>query len=231
MNPIHVMPRIREGVPTRTGRGRAIHCLLRKVFQAAGLPSRNLIRKKTICGKGLLSLAILVTLLALMGGTSLAEPQKGGSLNYGFQSGPGTLDPHVSSSMVELEVIHHLFESLVAMDGNYKTKPMVASRVDVSADSKTFTFTLRRGIKFHNGKELTSADVLASFERYRKVSTNAVVLSDVEKFEAPNAGTFIVRLSKPNLVFLDLLKSPVYPFSILPAEQQDKPGRGIDIIG
>lgn len=175
-----------------------------------------------------LALSLTVGLAAT---TALAQPKKGGTLNYAYASGPGTLDPYVSSSLVELEVIHHLFESLVAMDGKYNTKPMIASKVDTSADAKTFTFTLRRGIKFHNGKELTSADVLASFERYRKVSPNASALVDVEAMEAPKPDTFVMKLSKPNAVFLDVLKGPVYPFVIMPAEQKDKPARGVDVIG
>lgn len=169
--------------------------------------------------------------LLLAGSAAQAELKKGGNLVYAYLSGPGTLDPHVSSSAVELEVIHHLFESLVAMDGNYNTKPVLADKVDISSDAKTFTFTLRKGVKFHNGQELTSADVLASFERYRKLSPNAQVLTDVESFTAPDAHTFVVKLSKPNAVFVDILKSPVYPFAILPASQKDKLGRGIDIIG
>jgi len=181
--------------------------------------------------RAVFGMALLAMALAPFPEHALAQARNGGSLTYAYQSGPGTLDPYVSSSMVELEVIHHIFESLVEMDGNYETKPMVASKVDISPDAKTFTFTLRRGIKFHNGKELTSADVLASFERYRRISPNASVLTEVESFEAPDPGTFIVRLSKPNAVFVDILKSPVYPFVILPAEQKDRPGREIDIIG
>lgn len=169
--------------------------------------------------------------LALAAPGVLAEPKKGGTLNYAYAAGPGTLDPYVSSSLVELEVIHHLFEMLVAMDSKYGTKPMIAAKVDASPDSKVFTFTLRRGIKFHNGKELTSADVLASFERYRKVSPNASALADVEKMEAPKPDTFVMHLSKPNAMFLDVLKGPTYPMVILPAEQKDKPARGIDVIG
>jgi peptide/nickel transport system substrate-binding protein len=169
--------------------------------------------------------------LLLAGSAAQAELKKGGNLVYAYTSGPGTLDPHVSSSAVELEVIHHMFESLVAMDGNYNTKPVLADKVDISPDARIFTFTLRKGVKFHNGQELTSADVLASFERYKKLSPNAQVLTDVESFTAPDAQTFVVKLSKPNAVFVDILKSPVYPFAILPASQKDKPGRGIDIIG
>lgn len=176
------------------------------------------------------ALALGIT-LAVAATAAVAEPRKGGTLNYAYASGPGTLDPHVSSSLVELEVIHHLFESLVAMDGKYNTKPMIASKVDVSPDSKVFTFTLRKGIKFHNGKELTSADVLASFERYRNVSPNASALADLESMKAPAPDVFVMRLSKPNAVFLDVLKGPVYPMVVLPAEQKGKPARGIDVIG
>jgi peptide/nickel transport system substrate-binding protein len=163
--------------------------------------------------------------------SAVADPQKGGNLVYAYVSGPGTLDPYVSSSAVELEVIHHIFESLVAIGEHYETRPMLASKVDISDDAKTFTFKLREGVKFQNGKVMTSADVVASFERYRRVSPNAAVFTDVESYSAPDPSTFVVKLSKPNAVFVDILKSPVYPFVILPAEEKDKPARGIDIIG
>ncbi len=160
-----------------------------------------------------------------------AEQKKGGNLVYAYVSGPGTLDPYVSSSAVELEVIQHIFESLVAVGEHYETRPALASKVDISPDAKTFTFTLRQGVKFQNGKIMTSADVLASFERYRRVSPNAAVFTDVASATAPDASTFVVKLNKPNAVFVDILKSPVYPFMILPAEEKDKGPRQIDIIG
>ncbi len=173
----------------------------------------------------LLLAALLVPLAAS------AEPKRGGGLTYAYLSGPGTLDPHVASSMVELEVIHHLFESLVAMDGSYNAKPVLAAKVDIDPDAKRFAFTLREGVKFHTGKTVTSADVLASFERYKRVSPNAEALADVERFEAPDPDHFVVHLKKPNAVFVDVLKTPVYPFAILPADQKDKAGREVDIVG
>lgn len=160
-----------------------------------------------------------------------AQPKKGGQLRYAYVSGPGTLDPYVSSSAVELEVIHHLYDSLITVGENYETRPMLASSYEISDNAKTFTFKIRKGVKFHDGSVMTSADVLASFERYRKISPNAVIFSDVASVSAPDPETFIVKLNKTNSVFVDILKSPVYPFVILPASQKDKPARGIDVIG
>jgi peptide/nickel transport system substrate-binding protein len=178
---------------------------------------------------GAAAVAVACSTMASTG--ALAEPQKGGTLRYANQSGPGTLDPYVSSSAVELEIIHHLYDSLVAVGEQYETRPMIAKSIDIADEGKTYTFKLRTDVKFHDGTPLTSADAVASFERYRKISPNAVIFNDVASVEAPDAETFVVKLNKTNAVFVDILKSPVYPFVILPASQKDKPARGIDIIG
>src|SRR3984957_18393917 len=114
--------------------------------------------------------------------SAFAEPKKGGVLAYASVSGPGTLDPHVSSSAVELEVIHNVFEPLVTLDNQNATKAMLAAKASASPDAKTYTFELRKGVKFHNGDEMTSADVQASMERYGRVSPNAANLAGVERY-------------------------------------------------
>src|SRR4029077_14121034 len=138
--------------------------------------------------------------------------------------------------------IHEIFETLVAMDENYNARPMLASKVDIGNEAKTYSFSLRRGVKFSNGQDMTSADVLASFERFKKVSTNAALLADVDKFETPDPSTFIVQLKSTNAVFIDQLNTATgfstaplkispYPRVLLPASQKDKPAREAEIIG
>jgi peptide/nickel transport system substrate-binding protein len=175
--------------------------------------------------------ALAIGALSWLPKAALGDPKKGGVLAYATVSGPGGLDPHVSSSAVELEVIHNVFEPLVSLDNQNATKTMLAASATVSADSKTYTFQLRRGVKFHNGDEMTSADVQASMERYGKISPNAKNLAGVDRYETPDPYTFIIQLKEPNVVLLDVMKAPIFPFMILPAAQKDKPARGVDVIG
>lgn len=159
------------------------------------------------------------------------QAKKGGSIVFANIAGPGHFDPAMFCTTVELEPAMHMLESLVMMDDSYRAKPMLASKVDVDPTGKRFTFTLRRGVKFHNGKEMTSVDVVATLQRYAKISPNAPALADVSSFDAPDPYTVVINLKNPSAVFLDVMKTPCYPMSIIPSEEAAKGPREIETIG
>ncbi len=178
-----------------------------------------------------LALALpLATGLALGAGTAAAQ-KRSPMLVFAQEAPPPTLDPYFSTSISTRNVAMNIFETLVTRDENNAVVAELADKITESPDGLTYTFTLRKGVKFHNGKEMTSADVLASFQRYQRLALQKVVLAPVAEMTAPDPHTFVLKLSKPVPVFLDELSSFVTPLAILPAEQKDKEGGKIDIIG
>src|SRR5512144_2583071 len=117
----------------------------------------------------LIALAFVAAmLLAPLG----AEAQKkGGVLRIGNLGEPPALDPHWGTQTITEVLANHIFEGLYALDEGYRPIPMLADGMPtVSRDGLTYTFKLRQGIKFHNGKEMTSADAYASLVRWSKRS-------------------------------------------------------------
>ena len=96
---------------------------------------------------------------------------------------------------------------------------LLAERWEVSPDGLTFRFHLRHGVKFQNGKEMTSADVVASLQRFAKISPERVVMAPVTGIEAEGPDTVAVKVNAPYPTFIDRLSSPASPCSIIPAEE------------
>src|SRR3546814_11182376 len=84
-----------------------------------------------------------------------AAPKQGGTLVYANTSGPGTLDPQVSASMVDLEVLHHMYEGLVTIHEIYQTTPLLAPSFHLAPAAQPLHSQLRKGAKSHNPHERT----------------------------------------------------------------------------
>ena len=152
-------------------------------------------------------------------------------LVFGQEAPPPTLDPYFTTAISTRNVAMHIFEQLVTRDETNAVIPELAESWTVSADGLTYTFKLRSGVKFHNGKVMTSADVKASFERYKRMALAKVTLAAVTDINAPDATTLELKLSQRQPVFLDELSAFVTPIVIIPAEQAEKEGGKLDPIG
>ncbi|HEY4201171.1 MAG TPA: ABC transporter substrate-binding protein [Devosiaceae bacterium] len=158
-------------------------------------------------------------------------PKVGGDLVVGMEASMSTLDQQTATSSATRNVAMNVFETLVTRDENMNPVADLAQSMDVSADGLTYTFKLRQGVTFHNGKPMTSADVLASFDRYKKVGVNRSTLDVVKGWEAPDAETFVITLNKAQPTFLENLSSYTVPIVIMPSEEAAKPAGQIDPIG
>ncbi|MCD6541252.1 ABC transporter substrate-binding protein [Candidatus Bipolaricaulota bacterium] len=137
--------------------------------------------------------------ILLAGGLALAEePKYGGTLKVALASEPGTLDMQLTTGVAASIPARHIFEGLFAFDENYTPKPMLLESWERSPDGKTVTFHLRKGVLFHNGKELVAEDVVASLERWGKYGlTSKALWSHVQKLEAVDNYTVGMILDQP----------------------------------
>ena len=128
-----------------------------------------------------------------------------------------SLDPHKAVAAGTKEVMFNVFEGLMKPTPEGDLIPAVAEKYEVSDDQLVYTFTIRDGIKFHNGQPVTAGDVVNSITRCIEPSEAGVLavepLSAVEKVTGMGERTVQIRLKEPNTEFLAYLT-----LAILPAE-------------
>jgi peptide/nickel transport system substrate-binding protein len=138
-----------------------------------------------------------------------AQPKKGGTLKVGFWSEPGVLDPVFTTRYQTLDVVCNFFEGLFADSAKYSPKPMLAASYETSKDGKLVTIGLRKGVTFHNGKEMTAADVLASLRRWQEIGANgSVVAKRIDEIKAKDRQTITVAFNKATGLFPTFLSLP-----------------------
>ena len=166
--------------------------------------------------------ALLVLGSVLTGGVGEIGAQKrGGIIRVGMQGEPPALDPHWTTA-VNTEVIGgHIFEGLYTLGDTNQPVPMLAEGHTVSPDGLTYTFKLRQDVKFHNGKELTSDDVVASLDRWGKQSIYGKDLfGQVASLRAVDRHTVELKLKERSAIVLMNLSltnsfAAIYPKEIV----------------
>ena len=133
-----------------------------------------------------------------------------------------SLDPDHMTAAGTKEVLFNVFEGLVKPTSAGDIVPAVASAVEKSADGLSYVFTLREGVKFHNGNAVTMDDVVYSIERRRNGEDAAAKLAPLDIISGlePSADgkTLTVTLSEPSNEFLAYIMNAY----ILPADYADQ---------
>ena len=154
------------------------------------------------------------------------EPRFGGSLKVAWTGPVIRLDPvttefySFASEYHSASVGSHLFESLFRWDENGTSQPSLVDTWSMSTDGLQFSFSLRRGITFHDSSPVTSEDVRLSLDRWKR--TGSTQASLVRKFtpnswlETPDKGTLVASLQEPLPSFIDLLSQPYLTPYVMP---------------
>lgn len=179
--------------------------------------------------KVFLSLILTLCIMMLFVTFSAAEAKMGGVLKVVLDADPPTLDPHTSTTTLVFAVGYHMFEGLYSLDESLNPIPMLAADLpEISNDKLVYTIKLRPGLKFHNGKDVTAEDAVASVQRWGKMSSyGKSIFKNVESIEAKDALTIKLKLTKPTGVTLVSLAMPnggafIYPKDIC-EKYPDKP--------
>ncbi len=171
--------------------------------------------------KSFLLVSMLMTLAIALGGCSGdKEGDDSSQITIGIpQDLEDSLDPHKAVAAGTKEVLFNLYEGLVkpASDGSFI--PAVASAYEETEGGKVYTFTLRDGVKFHDGSTVTVEDVKFSLEKCADASAGeplVAAFSNIESVTTPDDGTVVVTLKEADTEFLAYMTT-----SIIPASNED----------
>jgi len=175
-----------------------------------------------------LSMILLCSTIIISRTVTLAAPsQLTGTLVIAKTDEPNSIDPHVHDGWYSARAQSPVYETLVDMSWDPDKKelvlrPLLAERWTISPDLRTYTFNLRKGIKFHDGTSLTAEDVKVTFERNRALGMRASwQVEPIETITTPDDSTVVVKLKQRFTPFL-LAMSRAYIMSAKAIHANDR---------
>ena len=171
-------------------------------------PFSNLLR-----GAAFMLLSVMLSTQAMAAGT----------LRYATIGEPPSLDVHVGTATIAATIGQHMFETLYAFDSKYEPQPLLASGEKLEDGGRTIIISLRQGVTFHNGKELTAEDVVASLKRWGEHGARGkLLMANAVSVDASGDYEVTLKLSEPNGAWKSMLAFPnggpvIYPAEIVSA--------------
>jgi peptide/nickel transport system substrate-binding protein len=193
--------------------------------------SKGLMTRREFVGRAAalgVTAAVANSMLA-SGARAQDEPVRGGTIKLGCSGGESTntQDPALAASEVPISNLYHWGEQLVNVDPDGTLNFRAAESAEASADAKTWTFKIRNGVEFHNGKTMTAEDVLKTMQRHSNEDSQSGALGIMRGISDMKADgdNFIVELDTPNADLPYLMAD--YHLMIQPDGGMDNPGAGI----
>src|SRR5450631_2662797 len=139
-------------------------------------------------------------------------------LKFVPQADIALLDPHFSSALVTRNHAYMVYDTLYGVDDAARPRPQMAAGHVVEDDGKTWTITLREGLRFHDGERVLARDAVASLKRWAKRDVYAIsVFTQVDELAAVSDDVLRFRLKRPFRLLADLLAKPTpYASAIMP---------------
>jgi peptide/nickel transport system substrate-binding protein len=179
------------------------------------LKHKNTTKHKTLRGYFYWFVCIVALLMSL--GSSLAaaaqeeEFRRGGELHVALPIKPIHLNPAIQSGTFTGIPGSQIFASLLRVDRKWNYHPYLAEQWKIAEDGLSYTFHLRRGATFHDGKPITSEDVAFSILAVKKYHPFSSMLAVDMRIETPTPYTVVVHLKQPHPVLLLVAASPMLP--------------------
>lgn len=132
---------------------------------------------------------------------------RGGTLRVALNSDLTTMDPHLSTAAVDRQVYQSIYNPLVRLDKDLTLKPELAEKWEYT-DPTTLVFTLRKGVKFHDGTDFNAKAVKINFDRMMNPDTKslrAAEISSVKEVQVVDDNTVKLILKAPNAALLAAL--------------------------
>lgn len=145
------------------------------------------------------------------------EPTEGGEIVLAVTQEPDSLDPYTAKAAGTKEILYNFFEGLMKLTPKSTFEDQLAEKHEMSEDGKQYVFTLRKGVKFHNGKELTATDVVASLKRAAGLNEgdDKPLIKELDVIQGVEGddekGTVTIQLEKADPDFLSYMTVPILP--------------------
>ncbi|HSB81864.1 MAG TPA: ABC transporter substrate-binding protein [Candidatus Methylomirabilis sp.] len=184
-----------------------------------------IMRSRVIC------ILLLGASLAVAAGApvpALAQtPRPGGTLRVATIGEPPSLDTHFPTGIIAMSIGQHIFEGLFTLDKDFRPIPMLAESYSTADGGRRAIIKLRKGVQFHNGKEFSAEDAIASLQRLLKLEYHfrSFIAPNIVEIRAPDRYTVEFVLKKPSSMLLPVMSTAtafMYPKEIIDEFKEER---------